>query len=977
MRMVSVLACLWLLASPAAAQNVGPALLAQSEGKPLPMTLKRLRVEVRIVGSLAETTSTMTFANPTARVLEGDLYFPLPEGAAISGYALDVAGQLVDGVAVEKHEARRVYEEIVRRGIDPGLAQWTAGNHFQTRVFPLPARGERTVRVRYASELADDGGAPAYHLPLRFREAISEFALRIEVVKPRAAPTVAKGGPAKLGFDKWRESFVAETTQTNWKPTEDLIVALPPTDGPQTLVERADDGQCYFAVQCRPKRPTQTPVAAKASRVVILWDASGSRAGDHRREIDLLGKCVDGLHAERLELVLLRNTAGKPQQFTSVDALAKVLAAVDYDGGTQLGAIRPAAKGAAPDVYLLFTDGISNFGRDEPGRLDAPLYVFSADAGASHPLLHALAAANGGQYFNLAQWKDSDVVAQLGRPPWLFLSAQLDGKASPDLYPNTPQLLSGRFTLVGKLPADAAQVEIRCGLAAKETSRDRFAVRRADAVSGGLLQRVWAQKRLAGLMLRQRENQAQITALGKRFGLVTPYTSLLVLDSVEQYVQYEIAPPDSLPAMRDEYNRRIDTLEHQRRKQKADKLAEVVRMWNERVKWWQTEFKVKPGFRYRETGSKFGLGMGGGMGGMAAPAAAAPMPSVMPHPAAMEERRSAGRPLEEAAKAKEPGESAPQPTIAIKPWEPNSPYVKELRKAAEKDVWAVYMRNRAAFGASPAFFLDCADFFREHKRPDLALQSLSNIAELELEEAALLRVLGHRLRQIGQFDLAVRTFERVLALRPEEPQSSRDLALALVARGDNARAAKNAKPQAGRADYARALELFARIVRERWDGRFPEVELFALEEANHLIPRAKEAGITAMPLDPRFVKLLDLDVRIVMTWHADNTDLDLWVVEPTGEKAYFGHNRTTIGGLVSRDFTQGYGPEEYLLHRSAPGAYSIQTNYFGSRATRLLGAVTLQVDVFTDYGRPKEQCKSLTVRLKEAKETITIGEIKF
>ena len=72
-------------------------------------------------------------------------------------------------------------------------------------------------------------------------------------------------------------------------------------------------------------------------------------------------------------------------------------------------------------------------------------------------------------------------------------------------------------------------------------------------------------------------------------------------------------------------------------------------------------------------------------------------------------------------------------------------------------------------------------------------------------------------------------------------------------------------------------------------------------------------------LDERLEKLLQFDVRIVMTWHADNTDIDLWVIEPSGEKAFYSHNRTTIGGLVSRDFTGGYGPEEYLLRRAMKG----------------------------------------------------------
>ncbi len=349
-----------------------------------------------------------------------------------------------------------------------------------------------------------------------------------------------------------------------------------------------------------------------------------------------------------------------------------------------------------------------------------------------------------------------------------------------------------------------------------------------------------------------------------------------------------------------------------------------------------------------------------------------------------------------------------QPGIAIRPWQPDMPYLKDLRAAKGKaDLFAVYMKNRGQYGTSPGFFLDCADFFQAAGDSELALQVLSNIAELELEDAALLRVLAYRLLQIGQLDLAVQTFQQVLELRPEEPQSYRDLALALAQRAEATRKfldsveemskrpkyfvgpkvtlfngqqnfiAEIPSAESVRADYARAIDLLAQVVMGRWDARFPEIEVIALEELNRIIPRAKAAGVSVVPLDPRLIKLLDVDVRIVMTWSADNTDIDLWVTEPSGEKAFYQHNRTTIGGLVSRDFTQGYGPEEYLVRRAAHGMYKIDANYFGSRATRLLGPVTVQVDVLTNYGRPNEQRKSLTLRLKEAQETVRIGEIEF
>jgi len=101
------------------------------------------------------------------------------------------------------------------------------------------------------------------------------------------------------------------------------------------------------------------------------------------------------------------------------------------------------------------------------------------------------------------------------------------------------------------------------------------------------------------------------------------------------------------------------------------------------------------------------------------------------------------------------------------------------------------------------------------------------------------------------------------------------------------------------------------------------------------------------------------------------------VVEPSEEEAYYGHNKTTIGGIVSRDFTRGYGPEVYLVRKAMKGVYKVRTKYFGSSSAKLAGAVTLQVDIFTNYGRKNQKRQSITFRLTESKETFTVGEIKF
>ena len=132
-----------------------------------------------------------------------------------------------------------------------------------------------------------------------------------------------------------------------------------------------------------------------------------------------------------------------------------------------------------------------------------------------------------------------------------------------------------------------------------------------------------------------------------------------------------------------------------------------------------------------------------------------------------------------------------------------------------------------------------------------------------------------------------------------------------------------------------------------------------------------------LPLDPRLRQPLDLDVRIVLTWDTDLTDMDLWVTEPSGEKCFYSHALTTIGGMISKDFTGGYGPEEYLTRRALAGEYRIQANFYGSRSQSLTGPTTLQATVITNFGRPNEQRQALTVRLAGAKDVVDVGTIRF
>jgi len=948
-------------------QEVPPALFVKEGEQSKALAVTSVDVKTRIYGNLAETQMTLTFYNPASRAVAGDLYFPLPEGATVSGYALDIKGIMVDGVVVEKDRGRQVFEKIVRQGIDPGLVEWVKGNNFKTRVFPIPANGTRTVRVRYLADLVEKEQKRYYYLPLNFKDRVKSFSIQVQVVKSASLPKVEEGGFANFSFSKWQDSFIAETTLQNAELSRDLVIAVPTVNELPVLVEISKDGNIYFVINDTVTAPGTAVNIPSPERITIYWDASSSHSlSDHKRSYKIL-KDFFKLHKKQritVELIVFRNTAEKAEQFIinngNSRGLIEALQQIDYDGGTQLGSLPPAAKGT--DYALLFSDGISNFGKENPPRLNAPLYIFADQAQANHSFLRYLALQNGGEYFNLKRTQDDIIAGRIGRSAFSFLGVKADNAQITDIFPSIPQAVDTHFTLAGILKTESARIVLQYGYNGKVKKEQSYTISGANAAGGELLRLTWAQNKLSELVIFPERNSELIVALGKEHGFVTPGTSLIVLESLEQYVEHRIAPPESLPEMREEYFEAIARLDSEEKQKKESKLERMVKLWEERVKWWNSTFTYPSDFKYQDADKKEGIEESeNGRGGEPDT-----RPSTADGLADTEELRIAEIEItgEDAQKGlaivKEEGAATEKPEIVVQAWDPDTPYLNALKKAKKQELYQIYLTYKKEYGNSPAFYLDCGDYFYKQDFPLLGLRIWSNIAELELENAALLRILAHRLSQDEELELSALLFETVLKLRPEEPQSYRDLALVLGRSGE----------------YDRAIELLYEVVLGEWD-RFAEIELIALMELNALIPKAKKAGIFKFDVDPRLAKLLDVDVRIIMTWDVDLTDMDLWITEPSGEKAYYGNRLTTIGANFSRDFTQGYGPEEYIIKKAMKGKYKIEANYFSSSAPALAGSVTIQVDIFTNYGRPNEEHKSITIRLRENKETLFIGEITF
>ncbi len=981
---------LLLVAHAAAAQVLEPPRLLVPAGES-PVRLSAVDVRVVVDGLAAETTETLTFHNPNARALEGNLEFPLPDGAALCGFALDFEGRLVDGVVLPRQKARVALEAEIRRGVDPGLVEQVRGNVHRARVYPIPAHGTRTVQLRWVSALATRGGEAAYHLPLPYREKVPEIALRVEVVRAPVAPEVL-GGFGNLALERMQDRWVAETRLEDAAAERDLLVRLPHLPDRWLSLEAAGGGETLFTLAERVPALAQRIALPPPRRMALAWDASGSRdAASTARELGFLTRLLAAWPGTAVDLVVFRDRPERPQAFGpgARDQLLAALRAAHADGGTALDALdlrRRALPHPEDALWILASDGLSTLGEALPAVGDVPVWSVTGATEADRALLRHLSATTGGELLDLVALEPEVATSLLvtkrirlvqvsASPERALADLQIRAGADPQWAQVSGRLLQPEAELSLVFATGSSVVERRA-----VKLRAQPSARRGDGPGPVALS--WAQGRAEVLGLFPDRNEEELVALGQRFGLVTAGTSILVLETLEQHLEHGVEPAATRPELRARYlARAAEVATHKRA---ADKLAleVVVAAWRARVAWWEKGYEVPPGWRWKEPRQVRGPGRNGGGGptrdgedgaiqafdgGAVGGLAAESRPSA-PAPAARMRRAEAGMVAEkaEAGEGEEPGTAA---SIAIQPWDPKVPYLAALRDAAPGAAYAAYLAERERH-AGPAFFLDCAGFFLRAGQRELGIRVLSNLAELRLDDAALLRVLAWRLSEAGEMDLAVEILEKVRRLRPEEPQSRRDLALVLADR---------AEAQGRPADAGRAVALLWEVGCRRWENT-PDVEIVSLMELNRVLARAERRGwaevARAAPVDRRVRKLLTLDLRVSLSWDADLTDVDLHLFEPTGEHAFYEHQLTRMGGLVSRDVTQGYGPEEYLVRRALPGEYTVKVHYYGSGQQTVTGPATMIATVYTNWGRPDERREVLTLRLDAPRELEKVGVVK-
>eukprot|EP01119_Soliformovum_irregulare_P011528 TRINITY_DN2904_c0_g1_i4.p1 TRINITY_DN2904_c0_g1~~TRINITY_DN2904_c0_g1_i4.p1 ORF type:complete len:1168 (-),score=440.41 TRINITY_DN2904_c0_g1_i4:11-3514(-) len=1017
-----------------------------------PLDLNSIKITTTINGRISQTTMDILFFNPQYKSLEGELDFPLPENAVVVGYSYEFEGRLLPASIVEKEKARVTFEKEVRSGGATSLVEHVKGNSFKARIYPIPSHGTKQVQLTYTHDLpSSEEGHIQYRLPFALA-ADASLEIDIDVLKsddkPRVTSNLSSVQVEQVG-DGWHIRFASTSTKL-----ENFALDLPYSDSDEILIGKKDFGhydEMYFSIASLVKIPESTVVPSSCDSVAIAWDASFSFSKiDRSTELKLLEILLKNV--KNVDLIIFRNVQDPVKNFQNfqIAEILEYLKKVDYDGGTDLENL--TFSGNYQKIFL-FTDGFSTLSADIPKKVpSAPVYAFINSDVNNFKSLNQFSTSTGGSTFNLKIKKIEKVVEEMSSGGKLnFLSATFNPAEISEVYPNIPTAMDPDepIRIAGKLVGEEAEISLNFGtdLANIQFSKN-FKLKKSDSVGiSDIIPRIWASKKLDHLTTEAGDEKDKLMLkLGRKYGIVTPNASLLVLTTLDQYIQHKIKPSkDALPQLYDEWSQRKVKLQDENNLKKKNKLDKVYQWWSSRKQWWSVQYDSKfedlylrnnplptirappgshtkilteeeataaaeksfvpqlrespqqPVSRSRKSDSP-SAPLASASNSMCAPPpppsayesapmlkSAAPMMDDMfaaPMSAApqkemkskvMKKKMAKEESFEEEERCDDGDQAGNKDSILdensektpgsasigvqVQNWSPDVPYLNRIKAVPVDQQYAKYLEERSAFSDSPAFYLDCCCYFFAEKQKEIGLRIVTNIVELKIEDARLMRIVANQIYQEDMLDQALYLFKLILKLKNEEPQSHRELALVLAAKFE----------------FQLAVNSFNHVLETEWPIRFQHIEDEVIWELNRTLWLAEKAGksVDISKIDSRFLERLPCDVKVVITWDVDDLCIDLHIHEPSGDKCYYGRHVTSIGGWSTPDYSgcTAYSTamlREYMVRDGFPGTYHICGNYYSSSRQDLTGGTTIWFTIYTNYMKENEQKQMSVLRLTQA-----------
>lgn len=601
------------------------------------LTVKYHRVDVEIINQVAKTSIDQVFINNHSRDIEGDFIFPLPEKAAISEFSMYIGDQKVKGEILDKDQARRIYEDIVRRLKDPALLEYVGRNMFRARVYPIPANGEKRITLSYTQILKAERNLVRYAYPLnteRFslrpiQEVIVTIKISSDIPLSNIYSPSHKVSVRKEGKDQARVSYEGKDI----KPDKDFVLyySLSRDDIGLSLMNWEGPEENFFMLLASPSYASRGEKVLNKNLVFVI-DSSGSMSGakiEQAREaarfiINHLNKNDNFSLIDFDDGVSLFSSQLIAANQENRDKALRFIDEIEDSGGTNINdalleALKMIKPGERPNYVLFLTDGLPTVGvtrtadilKNVAGANDlkARIFVFGVGYDVNTELLDRISLDNRGTsvYVDVNENLEvalSNYYEKISSPLLSSLNIAFDGFKVRDVYPRAlPDLFKGsQLVLVGKYIGNGKVTVTLSGKVEKEERRfvlkDHLLAK--DEVYN-FLPRLWATRRIGFLIEEIRlhgdskELVDEVRNLGLKYGIVTPYTSFLVTEKERQSL--DLAAPEAEEALFTRKVRGVGAVKIAKASQRLKEVSQALQVESQKIKYKEDKtFYLKDGY---------------------------------------------------------------------------------------------------------------------------------------------------------------------------------------------------------------------------------------------------------------------------------------------------------------------------------------------------------------------------------------------
>jgi Ca-activated chloride channel homolog len=571
-RALLIVTVLLACAAPAAASGM---LIPEEKALP-PLGMLDHKVDIKIEDQVATTYIEQTFRNNTDRNLEATYLLPVPKGASVNEFYMWVGATKVKGELVEAAEARKIYTSIVHRTQDPGLLEYMGTNLLRMKVFPVPAKGDQKVAVKYTYVAPSDNGLVEFLYPLKTdgkaARTLKEFSLNLRlksqhpitnVYSPSHAITVSRPNEkeAIVGFEK-DQAILDKDFQLFYTPGDKDVGLTAITHRPNA------DQNGHFMLLISPRAELSKSQQVPRDMVFVL-DTSGSMRGKRIQQArNALNYCLTNLTpGDNFAILHFATTVTKyannlqPASSENVVAAKKWVDALDATGGTAIDdalrtalAMRTADKGRTFTV-VFFTDGRPTIGETRPEKIlqnvekqnnqNTRIFSFGVGDDVNAQLLDALSDNSRAISTYVRESEDieakvSGLYAKISNPVLSNLTlAMNNGVTLNEVYPpQLPDLFHGtQLVVLGRYSGNGHAAITLKGTVGMETKEFVYELNFANKTNDekGFVEDLWARRKVGYLLDQIRVNGEkkelvdEVVALAKRYGIATPYTSYLLV----------------------------------------------------------------------------------------------------------------------------------------------------------------------------------------------------------------------------------------------------------------------------------------------------------------------------------------------------------------------------------------------------------------------------------------------------------------